>query len=633
MTRLAPNQRDKTYKQLVESALAQLPGLAPQWTDYNAHDPGIAILELLAWTTEAQIYALSRSRRGERSGYAKLLGAPPRGATSAKTLIWPKSEHAKNFRNSSAIDKNSRISVAAAPDLRFMADQDMHILAAHIASIRSVGPNEEVVDHGRPSNSDITPFLPFGPGDAVGWSLQLELVSNTNDPIFNNTVNVPCTFSLGFKAAKNISTEAIRPIALPEVHIVSSGVRRLLRVDQDDTQKLRQTGIMLLTVSENLPLSSTARLELSYPRGRGNRNLITHVAVNALPIQQATVHLGEAHVAVGSADETIRIANGFLVTDDAAKNISVKTWENGRHLEWKAVDDMSAASPDDRVFSLDIANQTLTVGNGINGKRLPALQDVVISYLSSEGEAGNVSAGASWSIDGVAGLEFSNFSAATGGTNIADIEYRQIGARKTAKSMGILSRTVDLEKAAEELQHLNVLVAATGVDESCARNIALTLFVLRHPSPDDTFAINQEPVVWADEIKVQLAPRIPLGIKFNVQSVPRSIFRIHAKCRIVDGAAPSSVQSQIRQHLEKRFGVAGTARDVLTKRIGRQLTRLDIIGLLQAITSVAIVENLTLSDSNGHAINKVDVSVNGRAVLDIAGSTFTLLSGHGGLAR
>ncbi len=89
MKKLAPELSGRSYDDLMKSALSRLPGLAPGWTDYNAHDPGITLLELLAGATEAQLYALSRQRRDERRAFAALLGLKPRGPQPAEGLIWP----------------------------------------------------------------------------------------------------------------------------------------------------------------------------------------------------------------------------------------------------------------------------------------------------------------------------------------------------------------------------------------------------------------------------------------------------------------------------------------------------------------------------------------------------------------
>ena len=89
MSGLTPNLFDKRFGDLLEIGRARLPSLAPDWTDHNAHDPGITLMELLAWVTEAQLYALGHMRRDERAAYAALLGVAPGGAQGARGLIWP----------------------------------------------------------------------------------------------------------------------------------------------------------------------------------------------------------------------------------------------------------------------------------------------------------------------------------------------------------------------------------------------------------------------------------------------------------------------------------------------------------------------------------------------------------------
>jgi hypothetical protein len=53
----------RTYADLVEEARSLIPRYAPQWTDYNASDPGITLLELFAWLVEQDIYRVNRHNR------------------------------------------------------------------------------------------------------------------------------------------------------------------------------------------------------------------------------------------------------------------------------------------------------------------------------------------------------------------------------------------------------------------------------------------------------------------------------------------------------------------------------------------------------------------------------------------
>ena len=45
MSPLAPNLFERRFGDLMEIGRAKLPSLAPEWTDHNAHDPGITLME------------------------------------------------------------------------------------------------------------------------------------------------------------------------------------------------------------------------------------------------------------------------------------------------------------------------------------------------------------------------------------------------------------------------------------------------------------------------------------------------------------------------------------------------------------------------------------------------------------
>ncbi len=71
-----PNLDDRTYADLMEEMKALIPRYAPEWTDHNESDPGIMLVELFAWMTEAMIYRLNRIPDASRIRFLKLLGAP-----------------------------------------------------------------------------------------------------------------------------------------------------------------------------------------------------------------------------------------------------------------------------------------------------------------------------------------------------------------------------------------------------------------------------------------------------------------------------------------------------------------------------------------------------------------------------
>lgn len=50
----------RRYDDLVTELQALIPQLAPHWTNRNASDPGVTLIELLAWITETSLYRLNQ---------------------------------------------------------------------------------------------------------------------------------------------------------------------------------------------------------------------------------------------------------------------------------------------------------------------------------------------------------------------------------------------------------------------------------------------------------------------------------------------------------------------------------------------------------------------------------------------
>lgn len=81
------NLDDQTYRSIVEAALGRLPWLCPAWTDHNAHDPGVTILELMAWYKEMQQYQMNQFTDGLKETLLKLTGVFRRPAEPARCSV------------------------------------------------------------------------------------------------------------------------------------------------------------------------------------------------------------------------------------------------------------------------------------------------------------------------------------------------------------------------------------------------------------------------------------------------------------------------------------------------------------------------------------------------------------------
>jgi hypothetical protein len=71
-----PDLDDRTYADLTAEAQALIPALQPAWTNYNPSDPGIVLIELLAWLTEMLIFQVNEIPAANTEKMLKLLNGP-----------------------------------------------------------------------------------------------------------------------------------------------------------------------------------------------------------------------------------------------------------------------------------------------------------------------------------------------------------------------------------------------------------------------------------------------------------------------------------------------------------------------------------------------------------------------------
>jgi predicted phage baseplate assembly protein len=82
-----PSLDTRRFDDLVEEARVLVPRHAPGWTDHNLHDPGITLVELLAWLVELDIYRTDRITDRHRRAFLELLGVRPEPPRPARVPI------------------------------------------------------------------------------------------------------------------------------------------------------------------------------------------------------------------------------------------------------------------------------------------------------------------------------------------------------------------------------------------------------------------------------------------------------------------------------------------------------------------------------------------------------------------
>jgi hypothetical protein len=82
-----PDLDDRRWSDLVDEAQSLIHRYAPGWTDYNVSDPGITLIDLLAWLAEADLFGVNQIPARHRERFLALTGIPLQPVEPARTPL------------------------------------------------------------------------------------------------------------------------------------------------------------------------------------------------------------------------------------------------------------------------------------------------------------------------------------------------------------------------------------------------------------------------------------------------------------------------------------------------------------------------------------------------------------------
>ena len=135
-----PELDSRTFKDLVDEALARIPRYTPEWTNFNDSDPGMTLVQLHAWLAETILHELNRVPELNYVKFLNLLGIvpnPDRPARAELTFVLDKLD---NPADPLVVPVPIRTKVAVDdPDLPrevvFETDRTLNALNAHVAAV------------------------------------------------------------------------------------------------------------------------------------------------------------------------------------------------------------------------------------------------------------------------------------------------------------------------------------------------------------------------------------------------------------------------------------------------------------------------------------------------------------------
>jgi predicted phage baseplate assembly protein len=83
----SPKLDDRTFRDIVDEAISMIPRYAPEWTNHNAADPGVTLIELAAWMTDLLLRRLNQVPEKNYVAFLNLLGIKLRAPRAARALL------------------------------------------------------------------------------------------------------------------------------------------------------------------------------------------------------------------------------------------------------------------------------------------------------------------------------------------------------------------------------------------------------------------------------------------------------------------------------------------------------------------------------------------------------------------
>lgn len=354
---------DQNYESIVENARKAIRKYAPYWTDENAHDPGITLIEMMAWLKEMLQFYMDQSTEALEIQYLRLLGLELDYGEPAKTVV-------------QSTEQSEPIRLEAGTKLykgryTFENCAEVYLEPIFITDIQvseTDGPRSVYQN----LYNGLTVY-PFGEIPKVGSSLMIE---------FSEGLDLNFAYKLYFKFYEDYGTKR-NPIVNPKVFSPLAEIEFFadchddhwqgLKVLRDDTYGFIQSGLVSLRVFEQSPRRFTRLkvvLKASYydfaPRLMDLFNRVFEV----VQLDSRSCESDPSLYFDGTGLPNQRIELPYYDVYYGSLQVEVaKPREKGK-VKWqrlKQVRQMLDAPPEGLCFRVDASSNCLVFGDDVHG--------------------------------------------------------------------------------------------------------------------------------------------------------------------------------------------------------------------------------------------------------------------------
>ena len=454
---------DRRFEDLVAEARRRIPGYTPEWTDLNDSDPGIALVQVFAWLSETILWRLNRVPDKSVVRFLRLIGLEPAAAAPARAAL--------TFTLTSPPDRvvpivqGTLVSAGSDPQGRpilFETDDNLFAVNIQIAALQTYDGAQFERLNLAGGDAAARTFYPFSdqPRRGAAWYLGLSApFPGDRSQRFTLAIHAYDGDDRTPMRAVGVRTQAPTPPAQTIWEYWAGDVRawQPLSVVSDDTVALTSSGTLVFEAPSAIPMAAATKsvglvpadTPLFWMRHRlvellgPGYEIVPRLSDVLLNTVTATHAVTVADELVGASDGTpgqqFALANSPIVPGTLLLEVREAAAEDFQ--PWAAVADLGASNRDDRHFTQDPGNGTITFGDGRHGRIPPLLADErgpdalaangarianirATRYRWGGGVAGNVGVGVIAALQSAVPFvdTVTNLRAATGGSDAETLE-------------------------------------------------------------------------------------------------------------------------------------------------------------------------------------------------------------------
>lgn len=619
---IAPNLDDRKFQDLVDEAKRMIPRFCPEWTDHNVSDPGVTLIELFAWMTEAIIYRLNKVTDRNYIKYLDLIGVrllPPTPARADVTfrlaapqpdaVVIPKGTEVATERTSST------------EAITFTLDRDLEIVVPHLTYC--LVTRDEAVYH------DYMPAL-------RNPALELPIFQDVPEPddamylgYGENLSGLVLALTLQCKI-EGIGVDPKNPPLAWEFWNDLEGHWAPLLLESDSTGGLNRNGAVILHMpyvggyrevggrracwircratrprSGQQGYSSSPRVHGCVTQSIGGMVPASHV------IQNESEVLGRSD---GTPGQAFALHNAPVLARMEGETLEVEGESEEEYERWQEVEDFGASGPNDPHFTMDSVSGEIRFGPSIRqpdgslrqygrvppqGKRIR-----FISYRSGGGTLGNVGQGTikvlKDSIPYVSSVV--NLRTAIGGIDAESLECAKLRGPQVIKARNRAVTAEDYEflarQATSGIARVRCLFPTTADSSSVVRAGSVMLLLvpaitaIDGPIPVAELALADR---LRQEVQAYLDERRLLSVELTVAAPRYAWVAVNARIKAKRRAQAEQIRQEAERALYRFINPVVGGPDGQGWPFGRDLFLSEVYSALQAVNGVEYVDQIELS--------------------------------------